>query len=111
MKPGQWKQLCDQLVTHLDGYSDVLLRTMWEFLEIGDSHGAEIMQNSCVCCLAHLAMLCNLISLVEPNSKPRMDAVCGSSLERLGHLTQEVNRNGYTYFDLLLKVRRPMDHL
>ena len=83
---------------------------MRKFLEIGDIRGAEIIQNSCVGCLVHLAILCDFIGRVEPNSKPRMDAVCDSSLERLVYLTQEVNRNEYTYFDLLLKVRRPMDH-
>ena len=48
------------------------------FLEVGNSHGAEIIQNSYVTCLAHLAELYGLISGLEPNSKPRMDNVCDS---------------------------------
>ena len=103
---GQWKRICDALVTCLDEYSDALLRGIRESLRIGDNPGAEIIQSSCVGCLAHLALLCNLVSRLEPNSKPQMDAVCDSSLERLGHLTQEMSFEGYTYFDLLLRVRR-----
>ena len=105
-----WKQLCDQLVIRLDEYSDALLRNMRDFLEIEDTHGAEIIQNSCVGCLTHLAMLCDLIGRVEPSSKSRTAAICDSSLERLGRLTQQINRNEYTYLDLLLGVRHPVDH-
>jgi hypothetical protein len=102
--------MCDVLVSRLDEYSDALLRNIRRFLEIGDSHGAEIIQNSCVGCLAHLAVLCDLTSRLEPNFKPQMDAVCDSSLERLGHLTQEMSFDAYTYFDLLLGVRRGVGH-
>ena len=110
VRPGQWKQLCVQLVTRLDEYSDILLRNIRNFLEIGDGQGAEIIQNSCLSCLAHLAILCDLISRLEPNSKPQMDAVCDSSLERLGRLTQGMDFNEITYLDLLLRVRHQVDH-
>ena len=104
MKPDQWKPICDGLVPRLDEYSDILLQNIRTFLLIGDAQGAEIIQSSCACCLAHLAVLCGLISGLEPNFRPQMDAVCDSSLERLGDLTQEMNFEGYTYFDLLLRV-------
>jgi len=78
-------------VTHLDEYSDTLLRNIQRFLEIGDSLGAKTIQSSCIGCLAHLAALCELISWVDPDSKPQMDIICDSSLERLGHLTQSVD--------------------
>ena len=110
VKPDQWKQICDGLVTCLDEYSDTLLRNVRTFIWIGDTQGAEIIQSCCVSCLAHLAALCNLISRLEPNFRPQMDAVCDSSLKRLGHLTEEMSFEGYTYFDLLLKVRRQVDH-
>lgn len=105
-RPGQWKQLCDELVTRLDECSIALLRSAQRFLEFGDGHGAEIIQSSCVGCLAHLAVLCDLVGRLEPNSKPQMDTICYSSLERLGHLTEGMSFDGYTYtyFDLLLKV-------
>ena len=92
-------------MTRLDEYSDTLLRNMRNFLQIKDQQGAEIIQSSCVDCLAHLAVLCDLVGRSEPNSKPQMDAVCDSSLGRLGRLTQEMSFDEYTYFDLLLMVR------
>ena len=96
-------------MTRLDEYSDTLLRNARTFLQIGDTQGAEMIQSSCICCLAHLAVLCDLISRLKPNSKPQMDTVCDSSLERLGCLTQEMSFEGYTYFDLLLRVCRQVD--
>ena len=77
---------------------------MQRFVEIGDSHGAEIIQSSCVGCLSHLAVLCGFMSQLEPNSKPRLDAICDWSLEQLGDLTQGMNFDEYTYLDLLLRV-------
>ena len=94
----------------LDEYSDTLLGNIRRFIEIGDIHGAEIIQGGCVGCLAYLAVLCDLLGRLEPNSKPQMDAVCDSSLERLGHLTQEMDFEEYTYLDLLVKVRHPVGH-
>ena len=110
VKPGQWKQICDELVTRLDEYSNALLRNIRRFMNIGDTHGAEIMQSSCVGCLAHLAVLCDLVGRLGPTSKPQMDAVCDSSLMRLGNLTREMNFDEYSYLDMLLRVRRPADH-
>ena len=96
--------MCDQLVTRLDEYSHTLLRHQRRFLEIDDRHGAEIIQSSCVTCLAHLAELCGLISGLEPNLKPQLDGICDSSLERLAHLTRGMSTDGYTYLDVLLGV-------
>ena len=108
-KPDQWKLIYD-VVIRLGEFSDTLLRNIRRFTEIGDGLGAEIIQSSCVGCLAHLALLCDLVGRLEPNSKPRMDAVCDSSLERLGRLTQGVSFDEYTYLDLLLRVRHSVDH-
>jgi len=110
VNPGQWKWICDELVTRLDEYSNALLQNIRRFIEIGDSRGAEIIQSSCVGCLAHLAVLCDLVGRLEHNSKPQMDAVCDSSLVRLGHLTQEMDFDEYSHFDVLLRVRHPADH-
>ena len=109
-EPDQWRQLCEELVPRLDEYSDTLLRNGRAFLQIGDTQGAEIIQSSCVGCLAHLAVLCDLVSHLEPKSKALMDVICDSSLERLGQLTQEMSFDRYTYFDLLLRVRHWVDH-
>lgn len=79
---------------------------MRRFVQLGDSHGAEIIQSSCVGCLAHLAMLCDFVGRQEPNSKPQMDEICDWSLGQLGDLTQEMSFDEYTYLELLLKVCR-----
>ena len=102
--------MCDKLMTRLDEYSHTILRHQRRFLVIGDRHGAEIIQSSCVTCLAHLAELCDLVSGLEPNSKTRMSRICDSSLERLGHLTQDVSTDGYTYLDVLLGVHLCRTH-
>lgn len=104
-KAGQWKRICNELVTRLDDYSVNLRRNIRNFLQSGDSRGAEIIQSSCVGCLTYLVVLCDLTSQLEPNSKLKMDAVCDLSLERLSHLTQEMAFDGYSCFDLLLRVR------
>ena len=103
-KPDQWIQLCRNLATCLDEYSNTLLWSAQEFLRIGDGRSAEIVQSSCISCLAHLALLCNFAGHLEPNSKPKMDVVCDSSLGRLGCLTRVMHFDGYTYFDSLLRV-------
>ena len=105
-KPGGWHQTCDQLITRLGQYSDTLLRNLRQFLNVEDNRGAEIIRSSCIACLAHLAMLCDHISRLEPNSKPQMDVVCDSSLKRLGHLSRDMRIDRYTYIDVLLGVRR-----
>ena len=105
-KQDQRKQICDEVVTHLREYSEILLRNIRQFVEVGDSHGVEIIQSSCVGCLAHLGVLCDFIGRLEPNYKPQIDGICDWSLERLGDLTQEMCFDEYTYLDLLLNVRR-----
>ena len=69
VNPGQWRPICDELVTRLDEYSNALLRNIWRFVSIGDIHGAEIMQSGYVGCLARLAVLCVLIGRLGPNSR------------------------------------------
>lgn len=97
------------MVSNLRLYSETLLRNMQRFVEIGDSHGAQIIRNSCAGCVGHLAVLCDFIGRLEPNSKPQMDDICDWSLERLGDLTQGMHFDEYTYLDLLLKVCRWAD--
>ena len=97
-------------MTRLDQYSTVLLRNIRMFMEIGDNYGAEIIQSSCITCLAYLAVLCDFVNRLEPNSGPQTNAICDSSLERLVRLTQEMNFDEYTYLDVMLRVRHSDDH-
>ena len=101
--------MCGELVTRLVEYSGTLLRNIRTFQQIGDNRGAGIIQSSCVGYLAHLAVLCDLISRSEPNFDPEMDAFCDSALERLGRLTMEIDFESYTWLDLLLRVCHLVD--
>ena len=109
-RPSQRKEICAELMTRLDQYSNDLLRNIRMFVEIGDNHGAEIIQSSCITCLAYLAVLCDFVNRLEPNSGHQTNVICDSSLERLGRLTQEMDFDEYTYLDVMLRVRRPDDH-
>lgn len=101
----QWRQSFDHLIALLDGYSDMLLRNLQRFVDIGDNIGAEIIWSSCVTCLAHLSALCELIGRMEPTSNVAMNSLCDSNLEKLGQLTEDLRVEGYTHLDLLLGVR------
>ena len=104
-KSSQWRQSCDQLITLLDGYSETLLRNLRTFIEIGDNSGAEMIWSSCITCLAYLTALCELVGRTEPTTSLAMNALCDGNLEKLGHLTEDVRLEEYTYLDLLLGVR------
>lgn len=101
----QWRQSFDHLITLLDGYSDTLLSNLRSFIDIGDNVGAEIIWNSCITCVAHLSALCELLGRAEPTANIAMNSLCDSNLEKLGHLTEDMRVEEYTYLDLLLGVR------
>ena len=60
--------------------------------------------SSCIACLAHLAILCEVISRANPVAEVEMCNPCDSVLERLGTLTSQLRFDEYTYLDLLLGV-------
>lgn len=99
-----WKQSCDQLAALLDDCSQTLLSNLWRFQALGDTSGAGSIRASCVVCLAHLALLCNTPDKVDP-AYMRLEALCDSSLERLGALALDMRMEEYTSLDLLLGVR------
>lgn len=101
----QWRQSFDQLISLLDGYSDMLWRNLRRFIDIGDNVGAEIIWSSCITCLAHLSALCEVIGRTEPTASLAMNSLCDLNLEKLGHLTEDIRSEEYTYLDLLLGVR------
>jgi hypothetical protein len=92
-------------VTLLDDYSQTLLANLQKFQELGNANGAGIIRASCVNCLAHLAVLCETLSKVEPTSRVGLDTLCDSTLEQLGALARDMCVEEYTRFDLLLGVR------
>jgi hypothetical protein len=91
-------------VALLNKYSQDLLSNLRRFKELGDKNGAEMIRGCCINCFAHLAVLCGVIGNIEPTPQAEVDALCDSSLERLGELAQEVCIEEYTRHDLLLGV-------
>lgn len=61
--------------------------------------------SSCVACLAHLAILYEVVCRTDPTAGFEMYESCDSALERLGTITSDFQFNEYTYHDLLLGVR------
>ena len=90
---------------HLDSYSQTLLYNLRRFQELGDKRGAAMIGSSCVDCLAHLAVLCEALSKIEPAPQTGPDNLCDSTLERLGKLAGDMHMEEYTRLDLLLGVR------
>lgn len=102
---GIWRQSCDQLVVLLHDYSQTLLSNLQRFQKLGDKSGAEAIRSCCVNCLAHLAALYEALSDIGPTPQTGMDALCDSSLARLGRLAEDMCVEEYTRHDLLLGVR------
>jgi hypothetical protein len=92
-------------VTHLDNYSQTLLLNLRRFQKLGDKSGAAMIGSSCVDCLAHLAVLCEVLGKIEPAPQTELDTLCDSTLERLGKLAGDMYMEEYTRLDLLLGVR------
>ena len=62
------------------------------------------MSSSCITCLAHLAILSEVVCRADPVAGERY-TLCDSALQRLGMFTSEFYLDEYTYLDLLLAVR------
>ena len=63
----------------------------------------EAIGNSCITCLAHLAVLYEFVGRVDPAAREVYEP-CDSALQRLGKLTVDLCFDEYTYLDLLLRV-------
>jgi hypothetical protein len=75
------------------------------FRERDDKCGVDVLGNSCIACLAHLAILYEAVGRMGPAAQPEMYNLCDSALQRLGTLTSDLRFEEYTYLDLLLGVR------
>ena len=87
----------------LEEFSKKLVDDITTFRLHGDKSGADVVSDSCIACLAHLAVLYEIISRNDPSAK--VDGLCDSALRRFGTLTSELHLDEYTYLDLLLGVR------
>jgi hypothetical protein len=82
-----------------------------EFSKAGDAGGASIIRSSCIDCLAHLAVLYDFISEAQPGARVTLDPLCDAVLDNLSNLTQGVELEEVTLFDLLLRVCNPPSSL
>ena len=103
-RQGDWAQSCDRLASSLDDYSDTLIIRLGEFNKAKDTEGASIVWSSCIACLSHLAVLYYAIGEMRPSARATMDGLCDAALDNLGNLTQGVELEEITLFDLLLGV-------
>jgi len=98
-----WRRSCDQIMAALEEFSQNLLDKAKRFREYGDKNGADEISSSCIACLAHLAILYDVVYRTDPVAG-EMHILCESALQRLGILTSEPYLDEYTYLDLLLGV-------
>jgi hypothetical protein len=104
VKLGRWRQSCDRLLASLEGFSQSLLSNIERFHELNDQSGAGVVSSSRIACLAHLAILYEVVCRTDPVAGFKLYDLCDSALERLGALTSEVHLEEYTHLDLLLGV-------
>ena len=102
---GFWRQSCDQISGFLEDFSKDLFENSRTFREQGNESGAELICSSCITCLAHLAILYDVVCRKDPVAGSEMYELCDSALQRLGMITSEHHFDEYTYLDLLLEVR------
>ena len=99
-----WRRSCDQVLASLEVFSQKLLDEVKRFRQYGDKRGEDMICSSCITCLAHLAVLYEVVCRTDPDAR-EMYNLCDSALQRLGILASEIQLDEYTYFDLLLGVR------
>jgi hypothetical protein len=102
---GLWRQSCDQTLASLEVFSLGLLANIKRFRELGDKGGADVISSNCIACLAHLAILYEVVCRTDPIGRFELYSLCDSALQRLGTLTSELHFDEYTHLDLLLGVR------
>ena len=100
---GLWRQSCDRVLGSLEELSQNLLDKAKTFLEHGDECVVDIIGSSCIGCLAHLAVLYEVVGRMDPVPKGIYD-LCDSALRTLGKLTLDLRFDDWTYLDLLLGV-------
>lgn len=88
----------------LDNYSQDLQSNLRRFKALGDKNGAEMIRSCCINCLSHLAVLCGVLGDIDSVPRAGVEALCDSTLERLGELAEEVCMQEFTRHDVLLGV-------
>jgi hypothetical protein len=91
----------------LDEYSDTLMIRLGEFDKANDTEGASIIRSSCIACLAHLAVLYHFMSEMQSGTRATVEGLCDAALDNLGNLTQGMQLEEVSLFDLPLEVSDP----
>jgi hypothetical protein len=81
-----------------------LLGNIERFRELGDKSGVDVISSTCIACLAHIAILYEVICRTDPVAGSEFYNLCDLALQRLGVLTSELQFDEYTHLDLLLGV-------
>lgn len=63
---GLWRQSCDRILAPLEEFSRNLLENIGTFRKQGDDSGVDIIGSSCIACLAHLAVLYEVVGRMDP---------------------------------------------
>ena len=99
------RQSCDRIIAPLEEFSRGLLDNIETFRDHGDKIGVEVIGNNCIACLAHLAVLYEVVGRSDPVAEAEMYNPRDLTLQRLGTLTFKLHFDEYRHHDLLLGVR------
>ena len=109
-KLASWRRSCDRTLASLEELSRNLLGKIKGFHKRGNTIGADVVGSSCIACLAHLAILYEVVCRTDPAPRSEMYKPCDSALQSLGELTSELCFDEYSYLDLLLGVRPSLSY-
>ena len=104
--PKNWRILCSNAIRRLQAHTDALQQHLQWFSSVGDKESSDIIRSNCISCLAYLANLYLAIAPTDPSTAAAMERSCDDALSALGRLTEGVVIEEYSYFDLLLGVRK-----
>ena len=103
-----WRLLCGNMIRRLQAHTDALQRHLEWFSSVGDKESSDVIRSNCISCLAYLANLYLTIAPTDHHTAPAMERCCDATLTTLGRLTEATVMEEYSYFDLLLGVRRSL---
>ena len=101
-----WRVLCNKMVCRLRAHTDALQQHLEWFASVGDKESSDVIRSNCISCLAYLANLYLTIAPTDHPTAPAMERCCDDALSTLGRLTEGIVMEEYSYFDLLLGVRK-----
>ena len=101
-----WRAICENMIRRLQAHTDALRHHSEWLASIGDKESSDVIRSNCISCLAYLANLYLTIAPTDHPTAPAMERCCDATLSTLGRLTEAMVMEEYSYFDLLLGVRK-----